>query len=217
MKRIMASIISVIMFIPFFAVNSQSLTNAGLSLLFPGTGLHSTGNSRAGYIFNSIEAVTAISTGVFYFSSVKTGSDALNYASSTLNMPLDDYDLPTLQKMELYISSDYYNSLLPAKARDLFPDDAAKQEQYIADNSIPDSMSWEWQDYEYMNSYYTMKKQSRLLKQYFIYAATSIALNHIVSGIFTFFDIENRLNVKLENAVGYMDGSNAVMRINMRF
>lgn len=217
MKKITAIIISLIICIPFFAVSNASIANAGLSLLFPGTGLHNTGNSTGGYIFNSIETAAVVSTGIFYISSVKTGSDAVNYAASTLNMPLGNYDNSTLQKMELYISSDYFNSLLPAKARDIYPEDIDRQEQYITENTIPDSLSWEWSSYDEMSDYYSMKKQSRLLKQYFIYAATSVALNHIVSGIFTFFDIEKRLNVQLENAVGYMDKENIMLNINMRF
>ncbi len=217
MRRYIILIIVILMAFNLFGNTSYSLKNAGLSLLLPGTGLHSTGNTKAGFVFNGIEMAAVLSSGMFYFSSINTDNNAIDFASVTLNEPVHTFPEHILSKMEIYYSSDYYNSLLPSKARDLYPDDVDKQNEYINANTIADSLAWTWQYQDDIDDYYTMRKLSRAYYQYFIYAASSVVLNHLVSGIFTFFDVEKRFNVELDNAVGYSDGKRFIFNIGLRF
>lgn len=211
MRKILYTVIIIFLFVNSYAL-TEPINNAGWSLLFPGTGLHRSGNSIAGYVFNGIEAGAVITTAVSYITSVNYSNNALSYASLSLNRDASLYSDDMLSKIEFYDSSDEYNDLLPSKARDIYPDDPALQEQYIVNHWIPDSLSWEWQDTEDKEEFYEMRKNSRTYRQVFTVAGSAIIINHVLSAIITYIDTDNRLkNVETAGFV-YENGFNLSMR-----
>lgn len=216
MKKIIITLMIITISIYTFAAVNEPLKNAGFSLLFPGTGLHNTGSSKVGYVFNAVEITGIIVSGFMYFSSDYYKNNALDFGSMTFNKDISDYDENILMKMELYENSDYYNSLLSSKARDIYPEDTEKQEEYISTNTIPDSLAWEWNNDE-IESFYFMRKQSRVLKQYFIYSISAITVNHLTSAIFTFFNVNKKMQESIPDVSGFYDGTNFVMNIGVKF
>ncbi|MCK4524389.1 hypothetical protein KAU15_05635 [candidate division WOR-3 bacterium] len=216
MKKIIITLMIITISIYTFAAVNEPLKNAGFSLLFPGTGLHNTGNSKGGYIFNAVEITGIIVSGFMYFSSDYYESNALDFGSIAFNKDISAYDERILMKMELYENSDYYNSLLSSKARDIYPDDTEKQEEYISTNTIPDSLAWEW-DNDDVETFYFMRKQSRVLKQYFIYSISAITVNHLTSAIFTFFNVNKKMQESIPDVSGFYDGTNFVLNVGMNF
>ncbi len=216
MKKIIITLMIVTISIYTFAAVNEPLQNAGFSLLFPGTGLHNTGNSKGGYIFNTVEIAGIIVSGFMYFSSDYYKNNALDFGSIAFSKDISNYNEKILMKMELYENSDYYNSLLSSKARDIYPNDTEKQEEYISTNTIPDSLSWEWNSDD-IESFYFMRKQSRVLKQYFIYSISAITINHLTSAIFTFFNVNKKMQESIPDVSGFYDGTNFVLKVGMNF
>ncbi len=216
MKKIIIILIIIAISIYTFAGINEPLKNAGLSLLFPGTGLHNTGNNKGGYIFNAVEITGIIVSGFMYFSSDYYRNNALDFGSLAFDKNISDYDERILMKMEIYENSDYYNSLLSSKARDIYPEDTEKQDEYISTNTIPDSLSWQWINDD-IESFYFMRKQSRALKQYFLYSVSAIAVNHLTSAIFTFFNVNKKIKENVPDVYGFYDGTNFVLKVGMNF
>ena len=169
-----------------------------------------------GYIFNAVEITGIIVSGFMYFSSDYYRNNALDFGSLAFDKNISDYDERILMKMEIYENSDYYNSLLSSKARDIYPEDTEKQDEYISTNTIPDSLSWQWINDD-IESFYFMRKQSRALKQYFLYSVSAIAVNHLTSAIFTFFNVNKKIKENVPDVYGFYDGTNFVLKVGMNF
>ena len=83
--------------------------------------------------------------------------------------------------MEAYYSYEEYVEYLYRLARQIYPDDPAKQEQFVKER-LP-KQKWNWSD---LNSYYTFQKELRYYRELGskkTIVAGLILLNHLVSGI----------------------------------
>ena len=166
------------------------IKKASLSLLLPGYGLKDYSNNVYKGFMCSEVFIASIS--IFnYFKSTNDNNNAINLASLNFNKDISQYPEELLTRMAFYENSDEYNVLLPSKARDLYPDDVDKQLEYINENTIPDSLSWQWSDTLSLNNYYYMRKSSRLFKQFFTISLSTLIINHIASSIFTYFKVNN--------------------------
>ncbi len=215
MKKAIYIIAAITVFINLSAFTPQ-VDNAAWSLLVPGTGLHRSGNSIAGFSFNAIEAAAVITTAVSYFTHSNYAQNALNFASLNLGKDVSMYPDDLLGTLEYYDSSDDYNALLSSKARDIYPDDPAAQTEYIENNWVPDSLSWEWDDTETKEEFYLLRKNSRTYRQLFTVAGSAIIINHVLSAVISYIDTDSRLKNNIETA-GFVYDKGFNLSLKVRF
>lgn len=213
MKKTIHIIAAIAVFINLSAFTPQ-INNAAWSLLIPGTGLHKSGNSIAGFSFNAVEAAAIITTAVSYYTYSNYAQNALNFASLNLGKDISLYPDDMLGKLEYYDSSDEYNALLSSKARDIYPDDPAAQAEYIEKNWVPDSLSWEWDKTDTKEEFYVLRKNSRTYRQLFTVAGSAIIINHVLSAVISYIDTDSRFKNKIETAgFVYDKGFNLSMKV----
>ncbi len=157
------------------------------SAIIPGWGELSMGNS-SGYIFLLSEIL--LWSGRYYFlEEVKLREEeSYVYALQYAGLQSGDYDAEFLHLLTKYNSSGFeaggYNEMILQRARSLYPDDPAAQNQYIHDNAILDeSLFWSWETREDRRLYSIMRKNADHNRDYAKAVVGVIVANHIVSVI----------------------------------
>ncbi len=208
-------ILFVLINVSVFANNSTIYKQSLKSLILPAYG-EKDYNKTAFYSFLGTEIFISANTIFDYYSKEKYFNDAIDYASLNINKNVSLFPDRLLLKMEYYVSSDEYNAILPLKARDLYPDDIEKQKEYIEENTVPDSLSWDWGSEETMEEYYDMKKNSRMYEQIFLISASALVINHLSSFIFTYFDVKSKINIDIIPQ-GYIINNNYNIKLTFNF
>jgi len=157
------------------------------SALIPGWGELSMRNN-SGYIFLLSEIL--LWSGRFYFlEEVKLREEeSYMYALQYGGLQPGQYDDDFLYLLTKYNSSSFeaggYNEMILQRARSLFPDDPAAQNQYIQDNAILDeALFWSWETREDRRQYSIMRKNADHNRDYAKAVIGVIVANHIVSVI----------------------------------
>ncbi|MFO8062195.1 MAG: hypothetical protein R6U31_04650 [bacterium] len=215
----MKRIIMIISIIAFTAVSSESFNpvkESAISLALPGMGLQRTGNRAGSMAFAASEGVFLISSAVTFITYNQYENNSLDFASLSLGCNISQYPGELLSRIEYYRSSAEYNTSLYSKARDLYPDSPDKQEEYVSEYTVPDSLSWEWDSAETMEHFYDMRNSYRLFRQLFYYSLTGIAVNHITSAVFTFLNVNSKIRDNINTSL-MLAPDNLVFNIDMRF
>lgn len=215
MKRFILILSIFPIFIAGFEI-PKTFVYTGMSAVFPGWGLINAGQCKTGAVFISSEAVLLGTAFSFYSISNRQEENADDYGSYILSKNISSYSDFVKLKMESYISSDEYNLGLISKARNIYPDDIGKQDDYIENNSIPDSLSWDWKDESFMDKFYSYRTDAKKYNELFSYSATAIIINHVASSIFTFLKTKELLKTEMK-VEGYYFPGNYMIDIGVKF
>lgn len=215
MKKIVI-IISMIAFIVLYSENFNPVKESAISLAIPGMGLQRTGNTAASKMFAVSEGIFLISSAVTFITYNQYENNSLDFASLNLGRNIAQYPGELISRIEYYESSGQYNASLYSKARDLYPDSPDKQEEYVSEYTVPDSLSWEWDNTESMEYFYNMRNSYRLFRQLFYYSLTGIAVNHITSAVFTFLNVNSKIRDNVNTSL-LIAPDNFIFNIDMRF
>lgn len=194
-------LIIVLPFLLYSQVQKDILLDAGKSLIIPGSGLWSIDKKVNSIPFILSEVILLPFFSYLTIDANKTNEDALNFASYILSKNISNYPENLLTKMEFYTSYRDYNTKIISKARTLYPDDYEKQLDYINKNIVPDSLGWEFFSDSARLFYSDLRKNSRELKQLSYYTIVAISLNHIISGVYTYFVSKENRKVDFESEV----------------
>ncbi|MEO0281756.1 MAG: hypothetical protein ABIN05_05350 [candidate division WOR-3 bacterium] len=201
MKKLL--LIIIFPFLIFSQVQKEVLLDVGKSLIVPGYGLWSIDKKINSVPFIASEVILLPLFSYLAINSKQTNEDALNFASYVLSKNVSNYPENLLTKMEFYTSYKEYNTKIITKARTLYPDDYDKQLDYINKNIVPDSLGWEFFSDSARLFYSDLRRGSRELKQLSYYTAMVISLNHIISGIYTYFVSSEKRKVNFESKVDF--------------
>lgn len=185
-------------FLLFSEVSKDVIFDTGKSLLLPGYGFFGLDKKVNSIPFILSETILLPFFTYLTFDANRKGDDALNFASYILSKNVSEYPENLLTKMEFYTSYRDYNIKVISKARSLYPDDYEKQLDYINKNIVPDSLGWEFSSDSARVYYSDLRKSSRELKQFSYYTLIAISINHIVSGIYTYFVSKEIRNIDFD-------------------
>ncbi len=151
-----------------------------MPFLIPGYQYFQTFEKRT-LLYPAIELTLGAIYGVYYY----RGRVTINYARS-LAFEKSGIALPSKytqdwRLVEAYYSYEEYVEYLYRVARQIYPDDPAKQDQYVKER-LP-KQKWYWND---LNSYYTFQSQLRYYRELDsrkTIVLGVILLNHLASGI----------------------------------
>lgn len=166
---------------------SPALVQSLKSAAFPGWGLTSVNQDVQSKAFYAAEGVLALTCASLFIGAQSASENAIDLASYSLTKDVSDYPEYALLKMESFISSSDYNEMLSVKARELYPNSVEKQEEYVLAKSIPDSLSWEFLSESDMSRFAYKRTDARKLREFAFYSISALALNHIVSAVYTYF------------------------------
>lgn len=214
MKKTLFLIFIIVLFI-LTSASAKPFMPALKSAAIPGWGLIASGE-KAGYAFTAADGALLVLTASFYAVSEYYKNNSADYASVYFNRDISHLSGDLLSKMEMYVSSDRYNSLLPLRARDIYPDNPDLQNDYIDSHLIPDSLAWDWKDESALDKYYRMRSQSRVYNMYFGYAAAGVVLNHVISAVSTYIISDRKINGAVE-IKGTSEGAGLGIGIGVRF
>jgi hypothetical protein len=155
-----------------------------LSCLVPGLGETYMGDKKAGVRAMIIEStIWASYLGFNVYSHILRDDYILyGYANAGVRkgMNEDYYDA-----VEWYSNTEQYNTMIKEKARALFPNDRDRQLNYIRENEIPQSESWNWEDGRKWNIYRDLRKGERTALHNASYCIGAAIFNRVVSAIIT--------------------------------
>jgi hypothetical protein len=164
------------------------------SAIIPGWGELSQGEN-SGYFF--LVAEIALWASKIYFD---TESDlklrqSSDFASNRANLSKTDLDLSTWKIVERYDRSGFdlggYNAMIVSRAMERHPDSPELQTQFILDNKLDDSISWDWVDRENRRQFRIMRRDSMIYTDYALAVSGVIIVNHAIS-FFNSIRIANR-------------------------
>ncbi len=193
-----------ILILPFFlfsSVQRDVIFDTGKSLILPGYGLWGIDKKVNSIPFIVSETILLPFFTYLTYDANRTGEDALNFASYILSKNISNYPEKILTKMEFYTSYKDYNIKVISKARSIYPTDYEKQLDYINENIVPDSLGWEFFSDSARLYYSDLRKSSRELKQFSYYTLIAISVNHIVSGIYTYFVSKEKRNIDFDTRI----------------
>ena len=169
------------------------------SLIIPGWGEYSFGYHNRAKLFLLSDALS-ITQFVIYFSLNRSyNKGALLFAAENAGADGNYFKESYLEDIEDYTSSENYNLAVRMKARELFPDDIDKQEQYIDRYSYSGDKCWEWDDYDLYNEFKDIRKQANY---YRIKSNTMLGISiflRVVSAFDTRFFTNPVLKIDMEN------------------
>lgn len=153
-----------------------------LSLLLPGLGHSYLGSRQTATKFYVLEGGIWLTYLGFRYYSTILRDDATLYAhanaSASMKGDEDYYDA-----IEWYQNLEEYNINVIEEARFNFPKDRDSQLDYIKNNTIPDSLAWNWQDTNTWLAYKKLRRSARIALQNASYCIGAAIFNRIVSGI----------------------------------
>jgi len=197
----------------FSEFNKDIIKDTGKSFILPGYGLWELDRKLNSLPYIVFETVFVPAFVYLSYSSVKTGEDALNFASYSISTNVSNYPDKLLTKMEFYNSYKDYNTKIISQARAYYPDDYEKQMEYINENIVSDSLGWEFPSDSIRMIYSDMRKRQREFKQFSYYTLFFVAMNHIAGAVNTFFVSKDLRNIHLKTE-GQLDRINLKIGVN---
>lgn len=157
-----------------------------LSAALPGSFQISQGNN---YGYAMLGAEVGLWGTLFYLSNEQKLSQAeyLDYAIRYAHINPGEYSQDYYSHLSRYSSSGFeaggYNAMIRQQARDIYPDDAAAQQQYIDANIYSEDLSWQWESLANRREYNKIRIYNKNLKDYSKIATGVLVLNHLISTI----------------------------------
>ncbi len=131
------------------------------SFILPGTGEIMLGEKRKGEVFLwSGIFTTSLWLGFNWYGNIKK-EDALSYASMYANANPERKDEEYLIAVEYYRSAEDYNEDIAREAREKYPNDYAKQQEYIKKHGYFGDDFWCWSDSEKWDEYIKIRDLER--------------------------------------------------------
>lgn len=152
------------------ALTTRELTRAEklapfASLFLPGTGELIRGYRLKGELFLCGDGLAIAGAAGFGWDAFNKGQAAIGMAVMNADANPSNRSRIYLAAMESYFSSDDYNLNVAREARDLYPDDLAAQQDYIAANSFTGGDAWMWRSDSLMMGYFNQRIRMRRAQQ----------------------------------------------------
>jgi hypothetical protein len=157
------------------------------SAILPGWGELSN-NNKTGYVFIATEAMLWFSK-YYYNKESELYEDAsllhaIKYAHIDSNKNFAETFYNDLKRYRSYgFDSGGYNANIVMQAKDKYPDDIEKQQNYIQENMYEESYYWHWDNKEKQNDYKILRKRIVQYSDYSKAVTGFIILNHLVSAL----------------------------------
>lgn len=175
-------------------LQASNKVNPFFSFLVPGVH-HLEAKELRPLIYTSAEAVLGTVYGVYYYKQRVLFNYARTLAKDRCGVTLPSGYSENWRLVEAYYSYDEYVEYLYRVARQLYPDDPSKQDEYVT-NRLP-TFYWKWHDIE---SYYEFQSQLRNYREISSKKTLIlglVVLNHLASGIDNIVSSEIRKKTKL--------------------
>ncbi|MEO0199008.1 MAG: hypothetical protein ABIM21_01400 [candidate division WOR-3 bacterium] len=169
--------------------------NPVFSFLIPGVHHLKTKEWRP-LIYTSVEATLVTIYGVNYYRQRVLFNYARTLARDKCGVTLPSSYSENWRLVEAHYSYDEYVEYLYRVARQLYPDDPTKQDEYVT-NRLP-KFYWKWHDLE---SYYEFQRELRIYREISSKKTLIlglILLNHLASGIDNIVSSEIKNRAKLD-------------------
>ncbi|MBI4721923.1 MAG: hypothetical protein HY769_02815 [Candidatus Stahlbacteria bacterium] len=153
-----------------------------LSLLLPGLGEQYMGSKSDALRAYTIETgIWSTFFGLRWYAGV-LAKDCLLYACANADAKSKQNN-EYYETVEWYKNLEAYNIAVKEDARSRYPDSLEEQLKYIEENSLPDSLWWEWQDEKKWDEYRSLRSNSRSMFRNTSYCIGLAIVNRIVSAI----------------------------------
>ncbi len=196
--RILVLLLGVV-FCSTLSAESGKLILLAKSAIIPGWGELSS-NKKSGYLFLANESALWYLK-IYYNDQTNLKKEkCLNFAYANADLRQGNYSEEFLGKVGKYSSSGFgglgYNESIVREAKIKFPDGGPQYFDYIEQNSIGESQSWEWNSLENKSKYSKMWKRYGYIKDYSKLVTGVIIVNHIASVINCAIDSKKTKKVK---------------------
>ncbi len=111
---------------------------------------------------------------------------AYEYSGAPMYINDDHY----WDNVEWYRSIDEYREQLWNKARSIYGDDYISVANYVAENDIPDSLSWYWQNDSLRTQYGYERTDYRKWLNVTFYTTIGLVSYHLLSGVITYLGLD---------------------------
>lgn len=167
------------------------------SLILPGLGDFYAGNRGTGKVLLGTEiAIWLGYMGFQYYGGIQKDAYML-YAHEHADANRGRTDEPYFDAVEVYRSSIEYNSYVYEDARLLYPDDPARQNEYVNEHAYFAEDGWEWQQSTTFAEYRKMRIATRETYQRAVFMTGFAILNRLVGAITSSRNVRNH-NKRIE-------------------
>jgi hypothetical protein len=173
------------------------------SMALPGTGQMILGSAKRGEGLLWLDgALWAVWTGFTWYSSARE-HDARLFAGKEAGADLTVREPRYFKALERYDNSDQYNEGVRADARDMYPDDPQRQNDYYLSQHYSGVQVWDWSSDSARYDYWETRKSSRTAALRAQFAAGALLLNRLVSVVdCAFFAGRSRSALRVEFRTG---------------
>jgi hypothetical protein len=160
-------------------------TNRGLATLasaaFPGAGQMMLGSRARGEGLMWLDAaIWAVFGGLTWYGSSRE-QDARLWAARDAGADLLMKDLDYYKALERYDNADDHNEDVRRIARDMYPDDPARQHEYYLENAYLGAQAWDWTNDSARFDYWETRRSARSASLAAGFAAGGLLLNRLAS------------------------------------
>ncbi len=167
------------------------------SLIVPGLGDFYAGSKGTGKLLLGTEiAIWFGYLGFQYYGNIQKDAYIL-YAHEHAGANMERDEELYFDAVEVYRSSNEYNSYVYEDARLIYPNDPERQNQYVEDNGFFDLDSWEWQENAPFREYRKMRIATRETYQRAVFMTGFAILNRLVAAVTSSRNVRNH-NKKIE-------------------
>lgn len=135
------------------------------SVIVPGTGELIRGYPGKGEAFLWAEGFAVTGAAGFGWDAYRKREAAISLAVLDAGSSPSNRSREYLAALENYASSEAYNQDVAREARQLFPDDFAARQEYVADNGFTGDEAWEWESDSLMSLYVEQRRLMRVAWQ----------------------------------------------------
>ena len=153
------------------------------SIMIPGWGDFYAGNRTTGKVLIATETAIWLSFfGFEYYGNIQK-KDYMLFAHENADANLSRKEEDYYDAMEVYKTSEDYNTNIREQARDLYPDNPEMQKKYVEENGYFGADSWEWsKDNQFIN-YRKMRVSTRETFQRAMFMTGFAILNRFAAAI----------------------------------
>jgi hypothetical protein len=206
----MKKILFILLLSSSLSYGEPKTTNKGilLSILLPGLGEQYLGDNKGAIREYLIEGAiwTTYFTAHWYAGNLAHNYDIyskMNTRTSPECQVSNEIKNTYYDAMEWYESREVYNTMIREEARAYYPDTSknarAEQLKYVAENSISDSLNWNWTDVNKWDEFRGLRKTERDIIQKAGYCVGIALANRLVSALMVAYKVPKSYGLNIES------------------
>lgn len=181
--------------IPLEIPKKKSIPKAMMySIMVPGWGDIYAGNKGTAKLLIGAEVTIWLAYfGFNYYGSIQKDNFMLyahENAGSNLSKKEEDY----YDAIEVYPNNSEYNEYIREEARDLYPDDPDKQNEYVMEYGYFGNNAWEWNNLSNHNKYRKLRVSTRQTYQRAVFMTGFAILNRLCGAVTSARSVRNHNN-----------------------